>query len=67
MLDDHRPVTIYDDEKIEYAEKIKTKEEIPFEKAGNGYCKSCNCKGFIPTENKYCQCGHHYSQHYGIG
>lgn len=33
--------------------------------AGYGSCKSCNCKGYKKSKDAgYCECGHHFSQHY---
>jgi hypothetical protein len=32
--------------------------------AGTGSCLSCDCRGFMRSQDKgYCKCGHHWDRH----
>jgi len=67
MVDDQRYDRVGDDLDASPKLSVDAEPDRYVEKAGKGYCKSCDCKGYVPAKDNYCQCGHHYSQHYGIG
>lgn len=67
MFDDQMFDRLGDNPDVGPKTLVDTKPDQHVEIAGKGYCKSCDCKGYVPAKNNYCQCGHHYSQHYGIG